>query len=437
MNLSIFGLGYVGSVTAGCLAKIGHSVIGTDIKTEKVESINNGEPPMFERGLDILIKSGVESGRLRATTSVNEAVEHSDCAMICVGTPSNSDGSINLEHIERVCIDIGSALKTKRSYFLIVIRSTLIPNVTEDVLIPILEESSGKKIRKDFSVCFNPEFLREGQAIDDFFNPGRIVIGEFDRRAGELVKKIYSGVDAPVVNVKIKTAEMVKYAFNSFHGLKVAFANEIGALCKKNGIDGREVMEIFCMDKKLNLSPYYLKPGFAFGGSCIPKDLRAILHQSRDSDINLPLIGSVLSSNEEHIERAVELLIEQKKRKITFLGLTFKSGTEDIRESPTIPLITKLLEKGYLKLFEKGYEVRIYDPMANISEIKSTLPHIYPLLKKSFEECIKNSEVVVLTKNEEEFKKIPLLMSKNQILIDLVGLFESNDLKGRYVGICW
>jgi GDP-mannose 6-dehydrogenase len=438
MNISVFGLGYVGSVTSACLAKNGHFVIGIDIKREKVAAINAGKSPVFEKGLDDLISEVVADGKLKATISADEAIKKTDISLICVGTPSNLDGSINLEHLKRVCSDIGRALKTKSKFHVVVIRSTVLPGTTEGVLLPILESESKKKNSTDFGVCVNPEFMREGQARYDFYNPDRIVIGATDKNSSDLVEKIYMGINTPVVQVDIKTAEIIKYVDNVFHGMKVAFANEIGTVCRKLGIDGREVMRIFCIDQKLNLSPYYFMPGFAFGGSCIPKDLRAILHKTKELEIDSPLIGSILDSNQRHIDRAVELIMEQDKRKIGVFGLTFKSGTGDTRETPTVPMITKLLEKGYLKLFEKGYDIRIYDPNANATEIEEMLPHIAPLLNASFEMVVKASEVLVVTKNEEMFKQIPAHLNNDQIVIDLAGAINPQDMKtGKYIGICW
>ena len=437
MNISVFGLGYVGSVTAACLAKNGHFVTGIDIKREKVEVINERKSPVFEKGLGDLINK-VVADKLKATVSVKEAIENSEISLICVGTPSNLDGSINLEHIKRVCSDIGKVLKAKNKFHVVVIRSTILPGATESILIPILEKNQGGKKFVDFGVCVNPEFMREGQAIYDFYNPERIVIGANDKDSGDLVEKIYSSINAPVVQVDIKTAEIIKYVDNTFHGMKVAFANEVGTVCKKLGIDGREVMRIFCMDRKLNLSSYYFTPGFAFGGSCIPKDLRAILHKTKELEVESQLIGSILDSNQRHIDRAVEIIMKQNKKKIGIFGLTFKSGTGDARESPTVPMITKLLEMGYLKLFEKGYDIRIYDPNATASEIEETLPHIAPLIDSSFETVVKESEGLVITKNEEIFKQIPALMNENQILVDLAGVINQQDVKkGKYIGICW
>lgn len=438
MKISVFGMGYVGSVTAACLAKNGHFVIGTDIKHEKVNAINSGKSPVFEKGLDELIREVVANDKLKATVSPDEAIKNSDISLICVGTPSNLDGSLNINYIKNVCSDIGRLLEKKDDFHVIAIRSTILPGTAENILIPALENESKKKVSMDFGVCVNPEFMREGQAIYDFFNPERIVIGDMDKNSGDLVEKIYAGVNAPVVRVDIRSAEMIKYVENSFHGMKVAFANEIGTLCKKVGVDGREIMNIFCMDYKLNLSPYYFRPGFAFGGSCIPKDLRAILYKSKELEIDCPLIESILGSNQKHIDRAVEQIIRQGKKKIGIFGLTFKSGTNDTRESPTIPMITRLFEKGYLKLFEKGFNIKIFDSDAIPSEIDEILPHIAPLLNSYFETVIKESEVLVIAKNEDLFKQVPQFMTDDQILIDLIGAINQQDvIKGKYIGICW
>jgi GDP-mannose 6-dehydrogenase len=438
MNISVFGLGYVGSVTAACLAKNGHFVVGIDIKKEKVEMINEGKSSVFEKGLEDLIREVVASGKLKATISVDEAIENTEISLICVGTPSNLDGSINLEHIKRVCSDIGRTLKTKSKFHVVVIRSTIMPGTTENILIPLLERESGKKVFIDFGIGVNPEFMREGHAIYDFYNPERIIIGANDKDSSDLVEKIYFNINAPILRVDFKTAEMIKYVDNTFHGMKVTFANEIGSICKRLGVNGREVMRIFCMDRKLNLAEYYFMPGFAFGGSCIPKDLRAMIHKSKELEIDTPLIGSIVDSNQRHVDRAVALIMKQNKKKIGIFGLSFKSGTSDTRESPAIPLITKLLEKGYLKLFEKGYAISIYEPNTNTSEIAEILPHIAPLLKTSFERVVTESEVLVLTKKEEIFKEIPALMKEDQILIDLAGAINQQEVKkGEYLGICW
>ncbi|MCK4817040.1 UDP-glucose/GDP-mannose dehydrogenase family protein, partial [bacterium] len=336
MNISIFGLGYVGAVTAACLAKGNHVVVGVELKEEKVEAMNHGKAPFYEKDLDGLISHAVEKNKLRATTDVKNAVEKSEISLICVGTPSNPDGSLNLDYVKNVCKDIGSALKYKNEFHVVVIRSTILPGSTGNILIPILEKASEKKSSVDFGVCVNPEFMREGQAIYDFFNPERIVIGESDERSGDYVAEIYDDIHAAIIRTDIKTAEMVKYVDNTFHAIKVTFANEIGSVCKRLGIDAHEIMDIFCKDRKLNLSSYYLKPGFAFGGSCLPKDLSALLSKAGELKLSCPLLESIIPSNQEHIDRVVELIISQNKRRIGIFGLSFKSGTSDTRESPVI-----------------------------------------------------------------------------------------------------
>jgi len=437
MKIGVFGLGYVGSVTAACLAKNGHIVIGTDIKPEKVDAINSGKSPVHEKDLDSLVREVVDAGKLSATVFVRDVVERSECYLICVGTPSNLDGSIDLQHIKRVCTDIGEALKNKNEYSVIVLRSTILPGTAENI-ISIIENSSGKKNSKDFGVCVNPEFMREGQAIFDFYNPERIVIGTMDKKSGDLVENCYTGINARIIRIDFKTAEMVKYVDNVFHGMKVVYANEIGTLCKKMGIDGRELMKIFCMDRKLNLSPYYFAPGFAFGGSCIPKDLRALLQKSNEIGVDTPLIDSIIDSNQKHIDRVVKYIIDLNKKRIAIFGLSFKKGTDDTRESPVVPLVTRLLEKGYLRLFDKGYDISIYDEDVERSMIIDVLPHIAPLLNQSFETLVNSYEILVIAKNDDRFKKIPMFMNENQILIDLFGIVDSKEvIKGKYIGICW
>jgi GDP-mannose 6-dehydrogenase len=376
--------------------------------------------------------------RLRATKDVKEAVKNSKISLICVGTPSNPDGSLNLDYVKKVCENIGTALKNKNEFHVVVIRSTVLPGSTENILIPILEKASKKKSSVDFGVCVNPEFMREGQAIYDFFNPERIVIGECDKTSGDCVAEIYDDVDATIIRTDIKTAEMVKYVDNTFHAIKITFANEIGSVCKRFGIDAHELMNIFCMDRKLNLSPYYFKPGFAFGGSCLPKDLSALLSKAGELKLSCPLLEAIIPSNQEHIDRVVELIISQNKRRIGIFGLSFKGGTSDTRESPAIFAINRLYEKGYAKLFEKGYEIYIFDPNLDKSDMENLPSHIVPLLKSSLEEVVEKAEVLVITNNEKDFKRIPSLMREGQILIDIVKAIEADEVKeGRYMGVCW
>jgi GDP-mannose 6-dehydrogenase len=440
MRVSVFGLGYVGAITAACLARAGHTVIGNDIKNDKNSLINKGKAPFYEEGLNDLIEEGITSRRLFATDDAEVTIRESDISFICVGTPSNSDGSINLEHIRTVCKDIGNALINKSDYHLIVIRSTIIPGTTETILIPLLEKASGRTFIRDFGVIFNPEFMREGQAISDFMNPERIIIGSCDERSRRLMEDFYQslGIQAQVIHTGIRAAEMIKYVDNTYHGLKVTFANEIGSICKKLEIDSHEIMNIFLMDKKLNLSPYYFKPGFAFGGSCLPKDIRALIDQINNLRLNCPLIESILPSNEEHINRVVNLIVNQKKTRIGIFGISFKTNTSDVRESATIKLINKLFDIGYRKLFDKQYSIAIYDPNFESFDTQNVPPHIIPLMHASREDVLKKSDILIITHNDPSFRAIPGLMNENQILIDLVRVVEDpSSIAGRYHGLCW
>jgi len=438
MKISVFGLGYVGCVSAACLAQDGNEVIGVDIDQNKVNVINSRRSPIIEKGLDEIIKKVVTTGKLVAVTDSTEAVNNSKVSMICVGTPSNDNGSLDLSYIKRVCAEIGARLREKDNYHVVVVRSTVLPGSVEREVIPALEKSSGKKAGADFGVCINPEFLREGTSVDDFYNPPKILIGEFDKRSGDAVEEIYSKIEAPVVRTSIKVAEMIKYVNNAFHGLKVCFANEIGNICKKVGIDSHKVMDIFCMDTKLNLSSYYLKPGFAFGGSCIPKDLRALVYKGKRDDLELPLLGSILRSNENQIKIGIGLIMKTKKKKIGIFGFSFKPGTDDLRESPMVELIETLIGKGYkVKIYDENVSMaRIYG--ANKRFIEKEIPHISSLMCSSIEEVLEKSEVLVIGNNSESFRRIPKLMQKDQIIIDLVGIINNNNKIGtKYYGICW
>ncbi len=355
-----------------------------------------------------------------------------------MGTPSNGNGSLKLDYIEKVSHEIGAALSTKPGYHVVVVRSTVLPGTVEEQVLPILEQHSGKRAGSGFGICMNPEFLRESSAIADYYHPSYIVIGAFDRRSGDVVEQIYETVDAPVVRTSIKTAEMLKYANNAFHALKVVFANEIGNLCKVHGIDGQEVMEIFCQDQQLNISPTYLKPGFAFGGSCLPKDTRALLYRAKERDVDSPLLNAVLTSNRQHIGRGIKLIEDTGRKKIGILGLSFKTGTDDVRESPVVPLIETLVGRGF--------QVQVYDEQvelsrligANKSFLEREIPHIASLMRSSLDEVVTHNEVVVITNGSTTFHHVPHLIRQDQILIDLVGIVRKNgELQGGYEGICW
>lgn len=437
-TISVFGLGYVGCVLAACLAERGHNVIGVDVNTMKVETLNRGESPLIEPGLGELIHKNVNAGRLKATQDTEWAVLNSDLSFICVGTPSNANGSLNTDYVTRVCEDIGSGLAKKNAFHVVVVRSTLLPGTTEDMLQPILENCSGKTTGVDFGLGYNPEFLREGTSIKDFFDPPYTVIGADDEKVIEVVKQVYSMLSAPLIEVPIKVAEMVKYVNNAFHALKVTFANEIGSICKQQNIDSHQVMEIFCMDRKLNLSPYYLKPGFAFGGSCLPKDLRALLYHSRKLDMHLPVMEAILPSNDLQIAHAYQLIRQTGCKKIGVLGLSFKEGTDDLRESPMVELIEHLVGKGYqVKVYDKNVSLSKLHG-ANRAYIEHEIPHISQLLTESIEDVIEHSDVVVVGNKTEGYPQISEKLREDHKVIDLVrvndGPYTSN---GHYQGIGW
>ncbi len=376
MRVSIFGLGYVGCVSAACLARDGHEVIGVDVNPVKVASIAAGKSPIIEPGLDELMRDMVRSGQLRASIDAQRAVRDTDISLICVGTPSNPNGSLNTRYVESVCQEIGLAINHKREYHTVVVRSTVLPGTVNEKVVPILEEFSGRRAGDDFGVTMNPEFLREGSAISDYYDPSFIVIGQYNERSGDAVQELYSSINAQLIRTSIKTAEMMKYANNSFHALKISFANEIGNICKAHGIDGRDVMEIICQDSRLNISPVYMKPGFAFGGSCLPKDLRALLYRTKERDIDSPLLSSIMASNQRQIERGIQMVEKAGGKSVGILGLSFKAGTDDVRESSIVPLIETLVGRGY--------KVSVYDETvdlprligANRSYVEEALPHI-------------------------------------------------------------
>jgi GDP-mannose 6-dehydrogenase len=436
--IGVFGLGYVGSVSAGCLTALGHEVVGVDVNPIKVEMINAGQSPVIEAELDALIARGVETGRLRAETSAWEAIAVSDVSLVCVGTPSESNGNLNLTSVERVCQQIGQALAKKEGYHIVVVRSTMLPGSTEGRVIPILESASGRQAGRDFGISYNPEFLREGTAVHDFHHPPFSLVGQHDSRGARMVADLYTQVDAPLLIVPLKVAEMVKYANNAFHALKVVFANEIGNVCKEQGIDSHQVMDIFCMDDKLNLSSYYLKPGFAFGGSCLPKDLRALLYHGHRLDLRLPVLEAILPSNALQIKRGFELIRRMGSRKVGVLGFSFKAGTDDLRESPLVELIETLIGKGYqVKVYDKNVSLaRLHG--ANRAYIEQEIPHIATLMCDSMEEVVSGSEVIVIGNRTPEFRQVLQHVGRDQVIVDLDRILNDDDrLDARYEGICW
>jgi GDP-mannose 6-dehydrogenase len=437
MKISVLGLGYVGAVSAGCLAEEGHEVIGVDPETRKVDLINAGRTPIIEKDIGEIIERQVAAGRLSATTDVAAAVRHTDLLMICVGTPSRGNGDIELTYVKRVCEQIGAALRDHQGAPVVVLRSTMLPGTMHGTVIPTLEAHSGKRAGVEFGVCINPEFLREGTAVQDYFNPPKTVIGELNRASGDLLASLYARIAAPLIRTDIETAEMVKYADNAWHALKVGFANEIGALCKGLELDSHRVMDIFCQDTKLNISRYYLKPGFAFGGSCLPKDLRALLYKAKTVDVSLPILAAILPSNDRQIERGVQAVIEQGSKKVAVLGLSFKAGTDDLRESPVVELTERLIGKGY--------DLRIYDSNvrlasihgANRDYILNRIPHISRLMTRSIEEALEHADTVVIGNAAPEFRDVPKRLSDRQTLIDFVRVSDSRSVSGIYEGICW
>ena len=438
MKIAVFGLGYVGSVTGACLARMGHTVHGVDISAAKVRVVNSGHSPVLEKGLDGLVAQMVAEGKLRATLDPAEALERAEVSLVTVGTPSRRDGSVNLDHVASALEGIGRFLRGAKKFHVVAVRSTVPPGTTGRLVVPMLEKVSRKKAGRDFGVCFHPEFLREGSSIHDFFNPPKTVLGTSDPRTARRLMGLWKPVKAPVFVTSFKTAEILKYADNSFHALKVSFANEIGSLCKRLDIDSREVMRIFVQDTKLNISPLYLKPGFAFGGPCLPKDVRALGRLARENGLHLPLIENILPSNSRHLERAVDLVLSAKKRKIGVLGLVFKSDTDDLRESPACALVKRLIEARK--------QVKVYDPRvrldrllgANQTFIRKELPSLPSLMAVSPEELIRASDVVVLAGNHPEFEAAIGRLKKGAVLIDLVGLSPGLEDTGvRPQGIAW
>ena len=437
MKVSVFGLGYVGSVSAAMLASDGHDVIGVDLNPEKVAAINAGTSPIVEPGLAEALQAVVGNGRLRATANTEEAVRNSDISLICVGTPSRRNGSLDLSYVERVATDIGSVLKDEDRYHVVVVRSTVLPGSTHGIVIPALERASGKKYGEDFGVSMNPEFLREGTAIKDFRRPPMTLIGHNHAADAAGTRSLYEALEAPVVNTTIQTAEMIKYTSNTWHALKVCFANEIGNLCKQLGVDSHAVMDIFCKDDQLNLSPYYLKPGFAFGGSCLPKDVRAIQYRAKEMDVELPVISAILPSNRLQIATAFEQVLETGKTNIGMLGFSFKAGTDDLRESPLVTLAEQLLGKG-LKL-------RIYDRNvllarlvgANKEYIDERIPHLSSLLCESIHDVVSNCDVIIIGNKSPEFSEALHHTKPHQIVLDLVRIPVNGPVAAEYRGICW
>lgn len=437
MKISIFGMGYVGTVSAGCLAMEGHEVIGVDPVRTKVDLINAGQCPIIEEDIGEIIAAMVKSGRLRATQDQDEAIRQTELSFVCVGTPSQSNGNLDLTYIRRVCELIGRALKNKSTRHTVVIRSTILPGTMLGIVIPTLEECSGKKAGADFGVCNNPEFLREGSAVKDFNAPPKTVIGQVDRESGDMLASLYSKLDAPFIRTDLETAEMVKYVDNSWHALKIGFANEIGNLCKAFSIDSHEVMKIFCQDKKLNISAAYLTPGFAFGGSCLPKDLRALGYKAKTHDLNLPIMNAILPSNELQVAKGLKLITGKGARKVGILGFSFKAGTDDLRESPMIEVIEHLIGKGYdLKIFDRNVNLASLVG-ANRDFILNRIPHISRLMVNGIDAVLNHAQTIVIGNKDPEFAGILERLAPGQHLVDFVRITNRRSENGKYDGICW
>lgn len=438
MKVSVFGLGYVGCVSAAAFADDGHEVVGVDVIPDKVAAVNEGRSPIVEPGLDELLQRGVQSGRLRATTCTEDAVRSTDLSLICVGTPSRKNGSLDLTYLTRVCQEIGEVIRDKDAYHVVVVRSTVLPGTTHGTVIPALEAASGKKYGEGFGVSVNPEFLREGTAIKDFKHPPLTLVGHNHATDAAPTKALYQNLDAPLFSASIRVAEMIKYTSNAWHAVKVVFANEIGNLCKRVGVDSHEVMDIFCQDDKLNLSPYYLKPGFAFGGSCLPKDVRALQYRAKEVDLEMPLLNSVLGSNRLQVQHAIDRVVDSGRKRIGLLGFSFKAGTDDLRESPMVILAEALLGKGYqLCIYDRNVSIaRLVG--ANKQYINEQIPHLSQHLCDSIDQVIEQSDVIVIGNGSPEFSEAVTRCRPDQTVIDLVRIpLDFSRVSAQYDGICW
>jgi GDP-mannose 6-dehydrogenase len=438
MKISIFGLGYVGAVSMACLARDGHDVVGVDLDPLKLDLIRSGRSPIVEEGIQDLTAEVVRSGRVTVTDDVAAAVRATDLSFICVGTPSSPNGSQDLSAVRRVSEQIGAALKVKPGYHTVIMRSTLQPGAMASVVQAGLESASGKRANVDFGLGFQPEFLREGSSIKDYDNPPFTVIGTEDERAANVLREVFGHLKCEFIVTSVGVAEMLKYACNAFHAVKITFANEIGRLARSVDVDGRAVMELVCKDTRLNISPVYMKPGFAFGGSCLPKDLRALTYVGKQNDVTTPMLGNVMGSNRAHIDHALDLVAQSGKRKIGMVGLSFKPGTDDLRESPLVTVAERLIGKGY--------DLRIYDPDVNLSRllgankryIEHSIPHIGNLMSGDCAAVIDHAEVLIVGLATREL--VPVITAKaraDQVVVDLVGLPRAEVKAATYHGVCW
>jgi GDP-mannose 6-dehydrogenase len=422
-RISVFGLGYVGAVTAACLAEAGHRVVGVDVNPAKIQILESGRAPVLEPGLDNLVAAGRRSGRLHATSDVTAAVTESEISFVCVGTPSLPNGRLDLRCVERVCEEIGTALRSKNEFHLVVMRSTVLPGTTRSLVIPRIEAFSQKRFGSDFAVCANPEFTREGCAVADFMDPGMTVLGADDAVHLVPLSELYRSITDRVFTTSLHAAEMVKYVCNCYHALKVTFANEVGTLCRHLDVDEQDVMRIFLADKKLNISPAYLKPGFAFGGSCLPKDLRALTYRAKQLDLELPLLRAILPSNQAHLDRAVDAVLAAGSKKIGVVGLSFKPGTDDLRESPAVQLIKRLLAEGC--------HVQVWDQEVSLGRlvgsnrrfIEEEIPHIGVLLSADLGQVVDSAEVIVVGAKNAEASALLAVPKPGRRVVDLHSIF--------------
>ncbi|HEX5473157.1 MAG TPA: nucleotide sugar dehydrogenase [Vicinamibacterales bacterium] len=438
MRISIFGLGYVGAVSLACLARDGHDVIGVDVDVTKIDLIRQGRTPVVEEGMIDLMAQVVASGRVKVTADLADAIQHSDISLVCVGTPSAANGSQDQRAVLRLAEALGAALARKDEPHVIVFRSTLVPGTVEDVLRPIIERASGKKDGEAFHLCFQPEFLREGSSIRDYDHPPLTVVGANHPDAAGRLRELFGHLACRFVETSVRSAEMMKYCCNNFHALKITFANEVARLCDALGVDPFEVMELVCQDTSLNISRAYLRPGFAFGGSCLPKDLRATAYLAKMHDVELPMLSGILASNREHIDRAVARVLESGCRRVGLIGLSFKAGTDDLRESPLVSLAEQLVGKGV--------RVSIYDPDVHLSRllgankrfIEMHLPHIGGLLEPDLPTVVTGAQMlIVATANQVVLDAVAALVAPEQRVLDVIGLRPGVLPSGRFEGLCW
>jgi GDP-mannose 6-dehydrogenase len=438
MRIAIVGLGYVGSVCAACLAETGHEVVGVDTNPFKVDSIQRGQSPIVEEGLAEMLARGRGAGRLSATQDTREAVRGADLVLVCVSTPSREDGSLNLDHVKRATAEVGRALPGSGRFTVVVQRSTMLPGSVEGELVPLLEQASGLALGRDFGVAYNPEFLREGSAVKDFFGGPLTVVGASDERSAARVMEIYAAVAGEKAVTTIRTAEMLKYVNNAFHALKVAFTNEVGLICKREGVDSHAVMDLFVRDTKLNVGPTYFRPGFAFGGSCLPKDLRAIVHRARERRLDLPVVEAIMRSNESHIQHAVQMIERLKKRRIGILGLSFKAQTDDLRESPVLRVVNTLVGKGYSLLLHDPHVDLDRLLGANRRFVEDEVPYLPELLRPDVDALLEASEVLVVGNPAEVYRGLGPRLRPGQVLVDLVSAVDPRSVThGEYLGIAW